>query len=356
MNKRAPHLLVMAGGTGGHVFPGLAVARLMRSQGWQVTWLGTATRMEADLVPKYGFDIEFLDIKGVRGNGLCRKLAAPWKIAKAVYQARRMMQKMKPTVALGMGGFASGPGGLAAKLLGVPLVIHEQNAVAGMTNRWLSRFANSVLSAFPNVLPRGQTVGNPVRQEVLSVGQSARIFSQRMNVLVIGGSLGAQVLNESLPQTIQSCGNLALQVRHQVGRGNLDLTLQRYRALGINQVQVDEFIDDMAQAYRWADVVICRAGALTVSELAAAGLPAIFIPLPHAVDDHQTRNANYLVEAGAARILPQSQLSALTLSEQLQELVSPTLREHMSKQALKVAITDSTQQVAGICQQWLKKE
>lgn len=356
MSKRAPHLLVMAGGTGGHVFPGLAVARLMRSQGWQVTWLGTATRMEADLVPKHGFDIEFLDIKGVRGNGLWRKLAAPWKIAKAVYQARRMMKKMKPTVALGMGGFASGPGGLAAKLLGIPLVIHEQNAVAGMTNRWLGRFANSVLSAFPNVLPGSQTVGNPVRQEVLAVGQSARIFSQRMNVLIIGGSLGARVLNENLPQTIQSCGNLALQVRHQVGRGNLDMTLQRYRALGINQVQVDEFIDDIAQVYRWADVVICRAGALTVSELAAAGLPAIFIPLPHAVDDHQTRNANYLVEAGAARILPQSQLTALTLSEQLQELASPTLREHMSKQALKVAITDSTQQVAGICQQWLKKE
>ncbi|MFM2483140.1 undecaprenyldiphospho-muramoylpentapeptide beta-N-acetylglucosaminyltransferase [Celerinatantimonas sp. YJH-8] len=355
MNQQAPHLLVMAGGTGGHVFPGLAVARLLRAQGWQVTWLGTSTRMEADLVPKYGFDIEFLDIKGVRGNGVLRKLVAPWKILKAICQARRVMKRIRPNVVLGMGGFASGPGGVAARLMGIPLLIHEQNAVAGMTNRWLSRMANQVLTAFPGVLDKGIVVGNPVRQDVLAVGQRVRIFTQRMNILIVGGSLGAQVLNEQLPGAIQSCGNLALQVRHQVGRGNVEDTLQRYRALGVNQVQVEEFIDDMAEAYQWADLVICRAGALTVSELASAGLPAVFVPLPHAVDDHQTRNAAFLADCGAARILPQSQLYALQLSELLQELSSPQLREQMSHKALELAVTDAAQQVAGICQQWIKK-
>lgn len=354
-HDQAPHILVMAGGTGGHVFPGLAVARLLRAQGWKVTWFGTSTRMEADLVPQYGFDIEFLDIKGVRGNGIARKLAAPWKIAKAVMRSRRLMKRLKPDVVLGMGGFASGPGGIAARTLGIPLLVHEQNAVAGMTNRWLAKFASQVFTAFPNVLKNATVVGNPVRQDVLAVGQSVRMFTERMNVLIFGGSLGAQVLNEQLPGAIQSCGNLALQVRHQVGRGNVETTLQRYRALGVNQVQVDEFIDDMAEAYRWADLVICRAGALTVSELACAGVPAVFVPLPHAVDDHQTRNAGFLSDHGAARILPQSELSALRLSELLQELASPQLREQMSRQALELAVTDAAQQVAEYCHQWIKK-
>ncbi|CAG9297967.1 undecaprenyldiphospho-muramoylpentapeptide beta-N-acetylglucosaminyltransferase [Celerinatantimonas diazotrophica] len=355
MNQHMPHLVVMAGGTGGHVFPGLAVARLMQSRGWKITWLGTPSRMEADLVPRHGFDIEFLDIKGVRGNGLIRKLTAPWKIIRAVMQARSVFKKLRPDVALGMGGFASGPGGIAARMMGIPLVIHEQNAVAGMTNRWLNRFSNRSLVAFPEALPGAQQVGNPVRLEIVEVGRGARIFTNRMNILVIGGSLGARVLNEQLPGAIQSCGNLALQVHHQVGRGNGDSTLQRYRALGVNHAQVDEFIDDMAQAYRWADLVICRAGALTVSELAAAGLPAIFVPLPHAVDDHQTKNARYLADHGAARILPQAQLDALHLSELLQELAKPSVREMMSREALKLAINDATQQVADVCQQMGKK-
>ncbi|MFM2484813.1 undecaprenyldiphospho-muramoylpentapeptide beta-N-acetylglucosaminyltransferase [Celerinatantimonas yamalensis] len=356
MSYQTPHLLVMAGGTGGHVFPGLAVAKVMQSRGWKVTWLGTATRMEADIVPRHGFDIEFLDIQGVRGNGWRRKLSAPWKIFCALLQARRLLKRLQPTVVLGMGGFASGPGGLAAKWSGIPLIIHEQNAVAGMTNRWLNRFASCSLSAFPETLPGAIQVGNPVRDEILQVGQSARIFTSRMNILVVGGSLGARVLNEQLPGAIQSCANLALQVRHQVGSGNAENTLQRYRALGVTNVHVEEFIDDMAQAYRWADLVICRAGALTVSEIAAAGLPAIFIPLPHAVDDHQTRNACYLADHQAAKILPQTTLDALHLSELLQELAIPSVREVMSRQALQLAVGDAAQQVADVCQQWIKNE
>lgn len=356
MSHPMPHLVVMAGGTGGHVFPGLAVAKLMQSRGWKVTWLGTASRMEAELVPRHGFPIEFLDIKGVRGNGLKRKLAAPWKILHAVWQARKIFKRLSPDVVMGMGGFASGPGGIAARMLGIPLIIHEQNAVAGLTNRWLDKFSSQSLVAFPDALPGAMCVGNPVRSEIMEVGRGVRMFTPRMNVLVVGGSLGARVLNEQLPGAIQSCGNLALQVRHQAGRGNRDTTLQRYRALGVNHVQVDEFIDDISEAYRWADVVICRAGALTVSELAAAGVPAIFVPLPHAVDDHQTRNAGYLADQGAARILPQTQLDALHLSELLQELAPPSVREMMSSIALKLAVNDATQQVADVCQQWMKNE
>jgi UDP-N-acetylglucosamine--N-acetylmuramyl-(pentapeptide) pyrophosphoryl-undecaprenol N-acetylglucosamine transferase len=356
---KQPHLLVMAGGTGGHVFPGLAVAKLLAEQGWTVTWLGTAERMEAQLVPKHGFAIEFLDVKGVRGNGIVRKLALPWTLLKAVMQAIKLLRRLKPDVVLGMGGFASGPGGIAARLLGLPLVIHEQNAVVGMTNQWLSKVASRTLQAFPGAFgPREfeTVVGNPVRRDVIEAGAAPREFTEHLNLLVVGGSLGAAALNEKVPQALAQLGELPVTVRHQVGRGNFESVAQRYAELGIENAEVSEFIDDMAAAYRWADLVVCRSGALTVSEVAAAGVPAIFVPYPHAVDDHQTKNAYYLVENGAAQLLPQSELNAQRLSAMLIELFAAARREPMAVKARELAILDATEQVAQVCRELSRRD
>lgn len=351
-------ILVMAGGTGGHVFPALAVARHLAQQGWHVQWLGTADRMEARLVPQHGFDIAFIDIKGVRGNGLLRKLTAPLKVIRAVWQARAVIREFKPDVVLGMGGYASAPGGLAAKLAGIPLVLHEQNAIPGLTNRLLSKIASRTLCAFADTFTNvpAEVVGNPIRQELVTLGQQPRSSSasEALKVLVVGGSLGARVFNEVLPETVakvsQQC---SVTVWHQAGKGNQDALLQAYQQVGQEgRVKVADFIDDMEAAYRWADVVVCRAGALTVSELATVGLPAILVPLPHAVDDHQTRNAKVLVDANAGRLLPQSQLTVESLSQQLLALAAdrPQLVQ-MGQNAQRVAITDATARVADVCQQ-----
>lgn len=354
-----PHLLVMAGGTGGHVFPGLAVAKQLAEEGWSITWLGTAERMEAQLVPRHGFPIEFLDVKGVRGNGLLRKLALPWMLIKAVMQAATKLRQLKPDVVIGMGGFASGPGGIAARLLRVPLVIHEQNATAGMTNQWLSRVANRTLQAFPGAFGarvKNGVVGNPLRADVIAVGEQPRAFAEHFNVLVVGGSLGAAILNQLVPQAAAEMKRSLIQIRHQVGRGNQQAVQQAYAELGFEPVEVTEFIDDMAAAYTWADVIVCRAGALTVSEVAAAGLPAVFVPYPHAVDDHQSKNAQFLVTQGAARMLPQSTLRASTLSHCLQELANPALREEMAHKARQSAKLDATEQVAQVCRELLERD
>ena len=344
----------MAGGTGGHVFPALAVAKLLASQGWEILWLGTKDRMEAQVVPQHGFNIEFIDIQGVRGNGLIRKLMAPVKILRSIAQAKTVMSNFKPDVVLGMGGFASGPGGVAAKLAGIPLVLHEQNAIPGMTNKLLSRIATKVMCAFEGTFDnsvKAEVVGNPIRQELIEEYEQAD-DNNALKVLVVGGSLGAKVFNDLMPNVVANLSSQqAVTVWHQVGRNNLDAVKQAYAKQNQqNMVQVAEFIDDMQAAYRWADVVLCRSGALTVSELAAMGKPSILVPYPHAVDDHQTLNAQVLVEAGAALLLPQPIATIERLVEKL-TLLAQDRQEltRMGQQAKQVAILDAAEKVAQVC-------
>ncbi|MDP2561462.1 undecaprenyldiphospho-muramoylpentapeptide beta-N-acetylglucosaminyltransferase [Psychrobium sp. 1_MG-2023] len=349
MSKR---LLVMAGGTGGHVFPGLAVVNLLREQGWEIHWLGCATRMEAQLVPQHNIDISFIDVEGVRGNGIVRLIKAPFKLLRSVWQARAVIKEYQPDVVLGMGGFASGPGGIAAKLCQLPLVLHEQNAIAGMTNRYLAKMADAVMVAFDGALAEASphVVGNPVRADIISLGAQSKqvdVAKSQFNVLVVGGSLGAKVLNETMPQACQHLSELNIHIRHQAGKGNSQVLKDAYQ--GIEHIQVSDFIDDMADAYQWADLVVCRAGALTVSEIAVLGLPAIFVPLPYAVDDHQTKNAQALTQVGAAKLLPQSEMTAESLAQQIQQILSPEQLILMSRASKGVAKLDATEQVALMC-------
>lgn len=347
---KAKRLLVMAGGTGGHVFPGLAVAHQLMEQGWQVRWLGTADRMEADLVPKHGIEIDFIQISGLRGKGWRAQLGAPLRIWRAIRQARRIMRDYQPDVVLGMGGYVSGPGGVAAWLQGIPVVLHEQNAIAGLTNRWLSRIAAKVLQAFPGAFAKAPVVGNPVRQDVLALPEPAQRMKDRsgpLRVLVVGGSQGARVLNRTLPAVAAALGD-QITLWHQVGKGALPEVEQAYQAAGATGHKITEFIDDMADAYQWADVVICRSGALTVSELAAAGVPAIFVPFQHK-DRQQYLNGLTLEKAGAAYIIEQDQLTAERLEAQLLLLNRPQLLA-MAQHARAAAIPDATDRVAAVIQ------
>ena len=348
MTGKTRRLMVMAGGTGGHVFPGLAVAHYLMDQGWQVRWLGTADRMEADLVPKNGIDIDFIRISGLRGKGLRAQLASPLRIWRAVRQARAIMRAYRPDVVLGMGGYVSGPGGLAAWLCGVPVVLHEQNGIAGLTNRWLSKIAKKVLQAFPGAFPRAEVVGNPVRTDVLALAPPAERFAGRqgpVRVLVIGGSQGARVLNQTMPGVAAVLGE-RITLWHQVGKGALAEVNRAYAEAGQSGHKVVEFIDDMAAAYAWADVVVCRSGALTVSEVAAAGLPAIFVPFMHK-DRQQYWNARPLEQAGAAKIIEQPQFSVASVSELLAAWDRTTLLT-MAENARKAAIPDATERVARV--------
>lgn len=347
---KAKRLLVMAGGTGGHVFPGLAVAHQLMEQGWQVRWLGTADRMEADLVPKHGIEIDFIQISGLRGKGWRAQLGAPLRIWRAIRQARQIMRNYQPDVVLGMGGYVSGPGGVAAWLQGIPVVLHEQNAIAGLTNRWLSRIAAKVLQAFPGAFAKAPVVGNPVRQDVLALPEPAQRMKDRsgpLRVLVVGGSQGARVLNRTLPAVAAALGD-QITLWHQVGKGALPEVEQAYQAAGATGHKITEFIDDMADAYQWADVVICRSGALTVSELAAAGVPAIFVPFQHK-DRQQYLNGLTLEKAGAAYIIEQDQLTAERLEAQLLLLNRPQLLA-MAQHARAAAIPDATDRVAAVIQ------
>jgi len=357
---KKPTLLVMAGGTGGHIFPGIAVAQLLESKGWNIHWLGTANRMEASLVPQFGFDISFINIAGLRNKSWQEMLKVPFKLIQSVTQSIKIIRKVKPDVVLGMGGYASAPGGFAAWLLGKPLVLHEQNAVAGMSNRYLSHLASKVLCAFPNAFKanrKAQVVGNPLRKEIIAIEhQVSENPATSKKVLIIGGSLGAQVFNDVVPQSMKQIQVQNINVWHQTGKGNQQAVKDRYQEYGLNvdRIQVSEFIDDMAEAYVWADVVICRAGALTVSELAMAGKPAIFVPLPHAVDDHQTKNAMYLVSRGAAKLLPQKDFNGTTLAQLLNSLfISDSVVHSMSKAALDAAHADATALVASACEELL---
>ena len=314
-------ILIMAGGTGGHVFPALAVARELRARNQQVIWLGTRHGLESKLVPGEGFPMELVRVAGLRRKGLVSWLLAPWKLMLALADALQVLRRIRPRVVLGMGGFASGPGGLAAWLTRRPLVIHEQNAVAGLTNRLLAYLARDVLEAFPGSFSpsrRARSVGNPVRRDILELDAPDRRLQGRagaLRVLVLGGSQGALALNRIVPAAVALLPpSDRPEVLHQAGSSTLDEARANYAECGVN-ARVLAFLDDMAGAYGWADLVVCRAGALTVSELAAAGLGAIMVPYPSAVDDHQTRNGEYLVAAGAGQIIQQSDLTPSALAD-----------------------------------------
>jgi UDP-N-acetylglucosamine--N-acetylmuramyl-(pentapeptide) pyrophosphoryl-undecaprenol N-acetylglucosamine transferase len=353
---KSPTLLVMAGGTGGHIFPGIAVAEMLEAKGWVIHWLGTEKRMEAKIVPEHGFEISFINIAGVRNKNLIERIKTPFKLLQSVLQSISVLRKIKPDVVLGMGGYASAPGGFAAWLMRIPLVLHEQNAVAGMTNRYLSKIATKVLSAFPQAFDKKinfEVVGNPLRKEITDLTPVIPEHpSSSKKVLVVGGSLGAKVLNDTVPQALKQIHLQNIDVWHQTGRGHQESVLTNYQNFGMaeDKVKVTEFIEDMAAAYQWADIVICRAGALTVSELAMAAKPAIFVPLPHAVDDHQTKNAMYLVSRGAAKLLPQQEFNGTTLAQMLNSLfVSDSVVQSMVKAAHDAAHADATNRVADTC-------
>ena len=343
-------LLVMAGGTGGHIFPGLAVADYVRDQGWRVVWLGNPAGMEARLVPARGYELAPLAFGALRGKGFLRKLLLPITLLSALWQAKRALARIRPDVVLGMGGFVSFPGGLMAALSGRALVVHEQNSVAGLANRVLARVATRVLTGFPGTLRRGEWCGNPLRPEIAALASPALRFKDRagpLQLLVLGGSLGAAALNEGVPLALALLPEAERpRVVHQSGERHLEALQQNYRAAGVKADCV-AFIEDMAGAYAWADLVICRAGALTVAELAAAGVASILIPFPHAVDDHQSGNARFLANAGAAILLPQAELTPQKLA-----LVRNLTREQllqMAEKARALAKPEATAAVARAC-------
>ncbi|MGH8443270.1 MAG: undecaprenyldiphospho-muramoylpentapeptide beta-N-acetylglucosaminyltransferase [Nevskiaceae bacterium] len=328
MKVPALRIMIMAGGTGGHVYPALAAAHELKARGHDVVWMGAPDGFEARVVPANGFPIEFIRVSGLRGKGLVKLLLAPLLIARAMLDAWAVLRRVEPAVVLGMGGFASGPGGLVARLWGTPLVIHEQNAVAGMTNRWLARVAQRVLQAFPDTFAGATTVGNPVRREIQAVAPpQARLAPRQgpLHVLVIGGSQGARALNERMPEALALFpADERPEVWHQAGR-TLDVAQEGYRRAGVDAT-IEPFIEDMGGAYAWADLVVCRAGASTIAELATAGCGALLVPFPAAVDDHQTKNAEHLVRVGAAVLIQESALTAQVLAVQLRELLGDRTR------------------------------
>lgn len=342
----------MAGGTGGHIFPGLAVGEGLRAAGWTVHWMGAPGSMEARLVPAQGYPMLWVNFGGVRGKGVITKLLLPVRLLRAFGQALRALRRVRPGVVLGMGGYITVPGGLMSEWAGARLVLHEQNAVAGMSNRLLARLADRVLTAFPHTLPTGDWVGNPVRRSIRELSPPAQRYAMRsgpLRVLVVGGSLGAAALNERVPQALALLpAPLRPQVLHQSGRGHLQPLQDRYARLGV-QAECREFIDDMAAAYAEADLVICRAGASTVSEIACAGVAALFIPFPHAVDDHQTANARFLAEPGAALLVQQTDFTPEFLAAQLRSLDRSRLLA-MAQQAHRLARRDAVERIVAACE------
>ncbi len=349
-------ILIMAGGTGGHVFPALAVAEELRSAGHPVVWLGTQAGLEARVVPAAGLPMAWVRVRGLRGKGFLHALTAPFMLLGALLQAGGILRRLRPRAVLGMGGFVTGPGGFMAWLLRRPLLIHEQNSIAGLTNRLLAPLATRVMEAFPGSLParlRPLATGNPVRGAITRIAPPAARFAGRagpMRLLVLGGSLGAQALNDLLPQALaRSAAALRPQVRHQAGVRNLDSARAAYARAGVT-AEVVPFIEDMAEAYAWADLVVCRAGALTIAELTAVGVAAILVPYPYAVDDHQTGNARYLVDAGAAMLIPEPELEATTLAGVIADFArDPERRLRMAAAARALARTDAARVVAQEC-------
>lgn len=349
-------VLILAGGTGGHVFPALAVAETLREQGFSVTWVGTRKGIEAKVVPAAGFPMEWITIQGLRRESLLDWVRLPFRLLYAMWQAFRVLRRIKPHVALAMGGFASGPGALAAALLRVPLVIHEQNATAGFTNRWLALVADQVLCGFPNAfrsLPGARHVGNPVRSNIFAsraTEEPLLLGSRPLRLLVVGGSQGAAMFNKALPAAVALMPpELRPEVWHQTGRLQAIQTENAYRHIPLD-ARVTPFIDNMAAAYAWADVVVCRAGAMTIAELCAAGAAAILIPFPRAADDHQTANARFLADRDGAVLLPQDQCTPQRMAEILQGFArSPAVLQRMAQQARSLAVPDATARVARYC-------
>jgi len=351
-------VLIMAGGTGGHVIPALSLAKALAAKDARVEWLGSPRGIENRLVPAAGLVLHRIDVAGLRGNGLAGWLAVPLRLTRAIWQARQVIAAFDPHLVVGLGGFASGPGGLAAWLSRRPLIVHEQNAIAGLTNQVLARLATRAYAAFPGAFRKfggreAIVIGNPVRDEIALLGDLPRrataMQGRPLRLLVVGGSLGAVALNELLPEALALLPEAQRPaVRHQAGRDRAEATRDSYRAAGV-EADVSEFIDDMAKAYDWADLVVCRSGALTVAELAAAAKPALLVPFPHAVDDHQTINARYLVEADAARLLPQQTLSAATLAEALSETLDPQRLAGMATAARGRAHLDAVERLVAGC-------
>lgn len=345
--------LVMAGGTGGHIFPGLAVAQALREQGWKVHWLGAPGSMEERLVPPQGFPLEKIDFSGVRGKGLLTLALLPLRLLKAFAQAWAVVRRVRPDVVIGLGGYISFPGGMMATLAGKPLILHEQNSVAGMANKVLANVASRVFCAFPNALPGAQWVGNPLRQAFLQQPPPAERFAGRsgpLRILVVGGSLGAKALNDTVPQALALIPpEQRPQVRHQSGAKQMQALQASYAAAGV-QAELTPFIDDTASAYAQADLVICRAGASTVTELAAVGAAAIYVPFPHAVDDHQTTNARFVVDAGGGWVVQQTALSPEKLAHMIQNMQRSTLLETAQK-AKMMQKTEATAAVVAACQE-----
>lgn len=345
--------LVMAGGTGGHIFPGLAVAHALREQGWRVHWLGAPGSMEERLVPPQGFPLETIDFAGVRGKGLLTLALLPLRLLKAFAQALSVVRRVKPDVVIGLGGYISFPGGMMAVLAGRPLILHEQNSVAGMANKVLASVADKVFAAFPNALPKAQWVGNPLRQAFLQQPEPAERFAGRsgpLKVLVVGGSLGAKALNDIVPQAVALLpAEVRPQVVHQSGAKQIDALRANYAAAGV-QAELTPFIEDTAQAFADADLVICRAGASTVTELAAVGVAAIYVPFPHAVDDHQTTNAHFMVDAGGGWLMPQPALNAQKLAEMLQNMQRSTLL-NVALKAKTMQKIHATREVVAACEE-----
>jgi UDP-N-acetylglucosamine--N-acetylmuramyl-(pentapeptide) pyrophosphoryl-undecaprenol N-acetylglucosamine transferase len=345
-------LVIMAGGTGGHIMPGLAVADEMTRHGWRVVWMGNPEGMEARLVPEKGYEMAWVRFSAVRGKGILRKLLLPLNLLRGFAQAFSHLKRIRPDVVLGMGGFISFPGGMMAVLRGIPLVLHEQNSIAGLANKVLAHIADRVLTGFPDVIPKGQWIGNPVRHDIAVLPAPTFRYSERqgkLHLLIIGGSLGAQALNETVPQALALLtADERPEVIHQAGEKHIDALHAAYAAAGVDANAVS-FIEDMASAYAWADVVICRAGALTIAELAAAGVASILVPFPHAVDDHQTANARFLARAGAAMLLPQHELTPERLAL-LRTLARGQLLE-MAEKARALARPDATTAVAQTCRE-----
>lgn len=356
-------LMIMAGGTGGHVMPALAVADYLRNEGWKIVWLGTRNGMEATLVPQHGHEMAWINFSGLRGKGLMRPVLLPLQLLRAFYQSLKAILTHRPHVVLGMGGYPAFPGGMMAALLAKPLVVHEQNSIAGLTNRVLACVADKVLVAFPDAfkgdrdkpMPCGKVItewcGNPVRADITAVTEpETRLAGRedRLRVLIVGGSLGATALNTVVPQAMAMIpATNRPQIVHQSGVKHIEALQANYQATGVS-ADCRAFINNMAEQYEWADIVICRSGALTVAELAAAGVASVLVPYPHAVDDHQTTNALFLSDSGAALLIPQTELTAEKLATLLQELTRERLLA-MAQAARALSKPDATQHVATIC-------
>ena len=351
--KQQPCALVMAGGTGGHIFPGLAVAQALQQRGWRVHWLGAPNSMESRLVPQRGFALELVEFSGVRGKGIKTLLQLPWRLMRAVWQSLQVLRRVKPDVVLGLGGYITLPGGLVSALAGKPVLLHEQNSIAGLSNKLLSLVARRVFTAFPEVLPKAQWVGNPLRSEFLNQAPPAQRFAARtgpLRVVVVGGSLGAKALNDIVPQAVARIP-LALrpQITHQSGEKQMDELRRNYAAAGV-EADLLPFIDNTAQAFAQADLVICRAGASTVTELAALGVAALFVPFPFAVDDHQTSNARFLVDQGGGWLMPQDQLTPDVLAQFLQQTDRPALLAR-AVQAHTMQQLQATEAIVKVCEE-----